>query len=88
MTQRKTPHMNDHSRLTSLWALIARLEQLTPSPGRDALLRRVRHRAVDLDAGERSSSAWPPAHLDRSRDVDDARVSLSWVEELTSFKRT
>jgi len=82
--------MNDHSRLTRLRELIARLEQLAPSPGRDALLRRVRHRTVAVDAGERSpSSAWSAERVDQSPDdLADARVSLSWVEELTSVKRT
>jgi hypothetical protein len=67
---------------------MARLEQLAPSPRRDALLRRVRHRTVELDAGESASSAWSPARVDQSPEPDDARVSLSWVEELTSVKRT
>ena len=79
--------MDDHSRLTRLRELIARLEQLEASPGRDALLRRVRHRTVDLDAGASSSSAWSPADPDRSRETADASFSLSWVEELISVKR-
>jgi hypothetical protein len=78
-----------HSRLTKLRELIARLEQLAPSPGRDALLRRVRHRTVAVDAGESSSSAWSAERVEHSPDdLADARVSLSWVEELTSVKRT
>jgi hypothetical protein len=45
--------MNDRERLEQLHGLLGRLERMPASPERDAILNKVRARAVDVETGER-----------------------------------
>ena len=48
----------ERERIARLKTFAAQLERLPPSRARDGLLREVRHRAVMLEIGVPSSSAW------------------------------
>jgi hypothetical protein len=51
-------HQRDRRRIEQLRALAAKLERLPKSPARDRLLREAHHRAVAVDTGVPSMSAW------------------------------
>jgi hypothetical protein len=57
--------MNDRDRLQRLQGLAARLERAPASAQRDAILTKIRARAVDVETGETLASvrAWPQGQL-------------------------